>query len=172
MKPHSRVCVWCGGSVIDTLLLLFLVRKLNLPKELLHIHLSWVDLQHKSLFCSDLYLGRCMQVWSSKWAICVWKVQQSSCRSSRGRWHLCCLWYWGYSGRVRVFLSLTCDPYFLLPTGSDKSWYKYISPFQIGETIADKVTGKPLPSIKVEEPTVRMAFAINISPFVGREVYG
>lgn len=44
-----------------------------------------------------------------------------------------------------------------------------IEDIQIGETIADKVTGKPLPSIKVEEPTVRMAFAINISPFVGRE---
>ena len=41
---------------------------------------------------------------------------------------------------------------------------------QIGETIADKVTGTPLPTIKVEEPTVRMSFSINTSPFVGREV--
>ncbi|KAM7271424.1 hypothetical protein ACFE04_030638 [Oxalis oulophora] len=40
---------------------------------------------------------------------------------------------------------------------------------QIGETIADKILGKPLPAIKVEEPTVKMAFSINISPFVGRE---
>ncbi|PNX88525.1 GTP-binding protein TypA, partial [Trifolium pratense] len=45
-----------------------------------------------------------------------------------------------------------------------------ISDIQIGETIADKVTGKALPSIKVEEPTVKMAFSINTSPFVGREV--
>ncbi|CAJ2673200.1 unnamed protein product [Trifolium pratense] len=44
-----------------------------------------------------------------------------------------------------------------------------ISDIQIGETIADKLTGKALPSIKVEEPTVKMAFAINTSPFVGRE---
>lgn len=44
-----------------------------------------------------------------------------------------------------------------------------IDDIQIGETIADKVTGKPLPAIKVEEPTVKMAFAINTSPFVGRE---
>ncbi|KAL3637254.1 putative elongation factor TypA-like svr3, chloroplastic [Castilleja foliolosa] len=44
-----------------------------------------------------------------------------------------------------------------------------INDIQIGETIADKVTGKPLPAIKVEEPTVRMAFSINTSPFVGRE---
>ncbi|GFP89695.1 GTP-binding protein typa/bipa homolog [Phtheirospermum japonicum] len=44
-----------------------------------------------------------------------------------------------------------------------------INDIQIGETIADKVSGKPLPAIKVEEPTVRMAFSINTSPFVGRE---
>ncbi|CAN1277641.1 Putative elongation factor TypA-like SVR3, chloroplastic [Linum perenne] len=40
---------------------------------------------------------------------------------------------------------------------------------RIGETIADKALGKPLPSIKVEEPTVKMAFSINTSPFVGKE---
>ncbi|KAF5473296.1 hypothetical protein F2P56_009918 [Juglans regia] len=40
---------------------------------------------------------------------------------------------------------------------------------QIGETIADKSSGKPLPAIRVEEPTVKMAFSINTSSFVGRE---
>ncbi|KAG9449420.1 hypothetical protein H6P81_009385 [Aristolochia fimbriata] len=44
-----------------------------------------------------------------------------------------------------------------------------INDIQIGETIADKVSGKPLPTIKVEEPTVKMSFSINTSPFVGRE---
>ncbi|XVE95975.1 hypothetical protein REPUB_Repub02eG0181900 [Reevesia pubescens] len=44
-----------------------------------------------------------------------------------------------------------------------------IEDIQIGETIADKTSGKPLPAIKVEEPTVKMAFSINTSPFVGRE---
>ncbi|KAL8170208.1 hypothetical protein V2J09_022012 [Rumex salicifolius] len=44
-----------------------------------------------------------------------------------------------------------------------------ISDIQIGETIADKITGKPLPAIRVEEPTVKMSFSINTSPFVGRE---
>ncbi|KAI8014701.1 hypothetical protein LOK49_LG05G02266 [Camellia lanceoleosa] len=44
-----------------------------------------------------------------------------------------------------------------------------IDDIQIGETIADKISGKPLPTIKVEEPTVKMAFSINTSPFVGRE---
>ncbi|KAL2923642.1 putative elongation factor TypA-like SVR3 chloroplastic [Bienertia sinuspersici] len=44
-----------------------------------------------------------------------------------------------------------------------------IGDIQIGETIADKAFGKPLPAIKVEEPTVKMSFSINTSPFVGRE---
>ncbi|OVA06077.1 Translation elongation factor EFG [Macleaya cordata] len=44
-----------------------------------------------------------------------------------------------------------------------------ISDILIGETIADKNSGRPLPAIKVEEPTVKMAFSINTSPFVGRE---
>ncbi|KAG6596193.1 putative elongation factor TypA-like SVR3, chloroplastic, partial [Cucurbita argyrosperma subsp. sororia] len=44
-----------------------------------------------------------------------------------------------------------------------------VDDIQIGETIADKQYGKPLPAIKVEEPTVKMSFSINTSPFVGRE---
>ncbi|XP_073115974.1 putative elongation factor TypA-like SVR3, chloroplastic isoform X3 [Elaeis guineensis] len=44
-----------------------------------------------------------------------------------------------------------------------------ISDIMIGETIADKSSGKALPTIKVEEPTVRMSFSINTSPFAGRE---
>ncbi|XP_058073637.1 putative elongation factor TypA-like SVR3, chloroplastic [Magnolia sinica] len=44
-----------------------------------------------------------------------------------------------------------------------------IGDIMIGETIADKSAGKPLPAIKVEEPTVKMSFSINTSPFVGRE---
>ncbi|GAB2267005.1 Putative elongation factor TypA-like svr3, chloroplastic [Dionaea muscipula] len=44
-----------------------------------------------------------------------------------------------------------------------------IGDIQIGETIADKESGKPLPAIKIEEPTVKMAFSVNTSPFVGRE---
>ncbi|GAB2249408.1 hypothetical protein Droror1_Dr00012767 [Drosera rotundifolia] len=44
-----------------------------------------------------------------------------------------------------------------------------ITDIQIGETVACKEFGKPLPAIKIEEPTVKMAFIINTSPFVGRE---
>jgi GTP-binding protein len=39
----------------------------------------------------------------------------------------------------------------------------------IGETLADPVHPVPLPSIYVEQPTVRMEFAVNGSPFAGRE---
>lgn len=39
----------------------------------------------------------------------------------------------------------------------------------IGDTIADVSDPRPLPPIKVEEPTVRMTFAVNDSPFAGRE---
>ena len=39
----------------------------------------------------------------------------------------------------------------------------------IGDTIADPADPRPLPPIKVEEPTVRMTFGVNNSPFAGRE---
>jgi len=40
---------------------------------------------------------------------------------------------------------------------------------EIGETLADKENPIALPAIRVEEPTVRMAFGVNTSPFAGRE---
>jgi GTP-binding protein len=39
----------------------------------------------------------------------------------------------------------------------------------IGETLADPENPVALPSIRVEEPTVRMTFGVNTSPFAGRE---
>jgi len=39
----------------------------------------------------------------------------------------------------------------------------------IGETIADALDPQALPPIRVEEPTVRMTFGVNTSPFTGRE---
>ena len=39
----------------------------------------------------------------------------------------------------------------------------------IGDTLADPDDPRPLPPITVEEPTVRMTFAVNNGPFAGRE---
>jgi len=39
----------------------------------------------------------------------------------------------------------------------------------IGDTLADPEDPRPLPRIEVEEPTVRMTFGVNTSPFAGRE---
>ncbi len=39
----------------------------------------------------------------------------------------------------------------------------------IGDTLADPTDPRPLPPITVEEPTVRMTFSVNDSPFAGRE---
>ncbi len=39
----------------------------------------------------------------------------------------------------------------------------------IGETIADVVTPVALPTLTIDEPTVRMTFSVNDSPFAGKE---
>ena len=39
----------------------------------------------------------------------------------------------------------------------------------IGDTITDPENPRPLPRIQVEQPTVRMTFGVNTSPFAGRE---
>lgn len=39
----------------------------------------------------------------------------------------------------------------------------------IGETIADVNNPSPLPLLKIEEPTIRMTFSVNTSPFSGKE---
>jgi GTP-binding protein len=44
-----------------------------------------------------------------------------------------------------------------------------LSNLSIGDTIADESDPRPLPPITVEEPTVRMTFSVNDSPFAGRE---
>ncbi len=44
-----------------------------------------------------------------------------------------------------------------------------IPDISIGETIADPEHPEPLPVITIEEPTVKMVFGVNTSPFAGKE---
>ncbi|KAG1676929.1 hypothetical protein FOA52_014805 [Chlamydomonas sp. UWO 241] len=44
-----------------------------------------------------------------------------------------------------------------------------ISDIKIGETICDRAAPNPLPTIRVEDPTVSMVFKVNTSPFAGKE---
>ncbi len=44
-----------------------------------------------------------------------------------------------------------------------------IEEIAIGETIAELENPKPLPPLRIDEPTVAMTFSVNISPWAGRE---
>ncbi len=44
-----------------------------------------------------------------------------------------------------------------------------IKDITIGETITDPETPMPLPVIEIEEPTIKMTFGVNTSPFKGKE---
>ncbi|GAB4515724.1 MAG: translational GTPase TypA [Anaerolineae bacterium] len=54
-------------------------------------------------------------------------------------------------------------------TAGDIMAFAGIEDVGISDTIADPSVTEPLPPIKVEEPTVRMTFGVNTSPFAGRE---
>jgi GTP-binding protein len=44
-----------------------------------------------------------------------------------------------------------------------------LSEVNIGDTISDPSNPHPLPPIKIDEPTVKMTFGVNTSPFMGKE---
>lgn len=44
-----------------------------------------------------------------------------------------------------------------------------VEPVKIGETIADAIQPVQLPVITIDEPTVKMSFSVNTSPFAGQE---
>ncbi|MBR4626534.1 MAG: translational GTPase TypA [Ruminococcus sp.] len=51
----------------------------------------------------------------------------------------------------------------------DIVWISGIEGITIGDTICAVDTPEPLPFVKISEPTVEMTFAVNDSPFAGRE---
>jgi GTP-binding protein len=44
-----------------------------------------------------------------------------------------------------------------------------LDPIEIGDTIADRAAPTALPTVKIDEPTLSMAFQVNDAPFAGRE---
>jgi GTP-binding protein len=66
-----------------------------------------------------------------------------------------------YRGLERVAASSASAGDIVLLTG--------LEDVAIGDTLADPESPDPLPRIEIEEPTVRMTFGVNTSPFAGRE---
>jgi GTP-binding protein len=54
-------------------------------------------------------------------------------------------------------------------TVGDIVWISGIENITIGDTICAPDTPEPLPFVKISEPTVEMTFAVNDSPFAGKE---
>jgi len=66
-----------------------------------------------------------------------------------------------YRGLDRVAIDRAAAGDIVLLTGLEE--------IAIGDTIADPESPDPLPRIAIDEPTVRMTFGVNTSPFAGRE---
>lgn len=66
-----------------------------------------------------------------------------------------------YRGLERVAVESASAGDIVLLTGTED--------VAIGDTLADPESPDPLPRIQIEEPTVRMTFGVNTSPFAGRE---
>ncbi len=66
-----------------------------------------------------------------------------------------------YRGLERVAVARASASDIVLLTGLDE--------VTIGDTLADPESPDPLPRIAIDEPTVRMTFGVNTSPFTGRE---
>jgi len=71
-------------------------------------------------------------------------------------------------GEVYTFQNLQRMPQEIVHAGSIVA-LSGIEGIGIGDTITDPEDPQPLPRIKIEQPTVRMTFGVNTSPFAGRE---
>jgi GTP-binding protein len=71
-------------------------------------------------------------------------------------------------GKVMLHRGLVTEPVDLARAG-DIVVLSGLDEVAIGDTLADPDYPDPLPRISIEEPTVRMTFSVNNSPFSGRE---
>ncbi|MBF6567481.1 MAG: translational GTPase TypA [Candidatus Binataceae bacterium] len=68
---------------------------------------------------------------------------------------------YGWNGLKRVDLDRAAAGDIVMVAG--------IEDIAMGETITDSAQPRPLPPIRIDEPTVAMTFAVNTSPWAGRE---
>ena len=71
-------------------------------------------------------------------------------------------------GEVYTFRNLQREPQEVVSAGNIVA-LSGVEAVGIGDTITDIDDPRPLPRIEVEQPTVRMTFGINTSPFAGRD---
>jgi GTP-binding protein len=71
-------------------------------------------------------------------------------------------------GEVYTFRNLEREPQQVVTAGNIVA-LSGVENIGIGDTITDIDDPRPLPRIEVEQPTVRMTFGINTSPFAGRD---
>jgi GTP-binding protein len=71
-------------------------------------------------------------------------------------------------GEVYTFRNLQREPQEVVSAGNIVA-LSGVEAVGIGDTITDIHDPRPLPRIEIEQPTVRMTFGINTSPFAGRD---
>ena len=154
--------IWCAGKL----------KRFQFLSEftwLLYVFWSIAVLcSSKSLFCSDLYFWRSMQVWSNKWAVCLWKVLRvpTELVEATDICVVCSI------DDIQVGLIFPLSDTWCLIFASHKFTNHDANIHSDWRDDFRKNHRGAIASVTVEEPTVRMAFSINISPFMAREVYG
>ncbi len=106
-------------------------------------------------YVGRLALGRVVAgeiVAGGTYVLCGADGRQSSCRLSH---------VFGWHGLKRV-------PFERAQAG-DIVAVAGVEDIQIGDTIADRETPRPLPRLRIDEPTISMIFGVNTSPWAGRE---